>query len=339
MAVAADDDIGLRCGSLLIRLFVVFLFWHDGRIVDLAGYNSIVVALGNDKLQGVIAAAHIVYAGQLDYHTFIGAAYCPFFNFSTGAGASQEAAVTRGGNREIILVVAGGATQAQKVIISNIQGQINIVALYDLRAGIDLIQRGAGIFGVLFVIGHVLVIHLPVVAAAANSIQPETVSGLFAAQGALGLEYRGDGCIASQSKFTVCFNIGCSFTNSVIKGNQFISGFGFSQNSNLGAFCNGFRYGAGGERGLGRIVLDGQCSIFKASGCNGICIICGIASIGAIRLVCHRHGAQHHGQHQNKCQDLAYLFHSHTPPWPAASVLSVKCSFSGSSSAGAAGGS
>ena len=224
VAVAADDDIGLRRGGLRVGFFVVRLGGDDGGVIDLAGYNSIVVALGNDKLQGVIAAAHIVYACQLDYHTFIGAAYCPFFNFSTGAGASQEAAVARGGNREIILAVAGGPIKAQKVIVSNIQGQINIVALYDLRAGIDLIRRGTGIFGVLFVIGHVLVVHLPVVAAAANSIQPETVSGLFAAQGALGLEYRGNSRVAGNINFAeICNRLCISIAYFICSTDKFIA--------------------------------------------------------------------------------------------------------------------
>ena len=212
----------------------------NGGVVDLAGEDGVVVALGHDELQGVIAAAHIVHAGQLDHHAFICSSYCPFFNLGAGAGASQKAAVAGSGNGEVILAVTGGTAKLQKVIVSDIQGQVNIVALDDFGIGRHLIGGGAGVLGILFVVGGVLVVHLPVIAAAADSVQLETIGGLFAAQRALGLKYGGNGCVVGQGDLAAIVNgcFGAIVSHLVGGAYKFIAGTGFKFNSDFSTTFN-----------------------------------------------------------------------------------------------------
>ena len=183
---------------------------------------------------------------------------------------------------------------------------------------------------------------LPVVRTGADGLQGVAIHSCGAAQTGLGGEFRCDGDIIGDGQHIAVLD---DFSGAVFGTYKLIAGVGYKDDLNLGVFGNIFDFTIGrsdvAERSIISIAADkGQrnTAIGQCSRSNGISSSCRRRS-GGVTFSRHRHGAQHHGQHQNKCQDLAYLFHSHTPPWPAASVLSVKCSFSGSSSAGAAGGS
>ena len=97
-----------------------------------------------------------------------------------------------------------------------------------------MVGRVAGILGVLFVIGHVLVVHLPVVAAVADGIQPEAVNGLFSAKTLLFPEYGGNSRVAGDFNFAeICNRLCISIAYFVCSTDKFIAGVWCKRHRNL----------------------------------------------------------------------------------------------------------
>ena len=254
----------------------------DGGVVDLAGEDGVVVVLGHDELQGVIAAAHIVHAGQLNDHALHLGAVHPIaelrigFEIAGGRGklSGQKAAVAGCAYRKFLRIIAGHSGQLYKVRVFNIQGQIHEVTLDDFGIGGDTLVRVAGIFGVLFVIGLVLLVHLPVGGAGANGAQPEAGNGSAAAQRALELKYGGNGCVAGNFNFAEISNNLCISTAYFICSTyEFIACVSVKGNLNfadIGRQCYGhFRafqesgFGLGAAVSIGGVVCKGDAAVLQ----------------------------------------------------------------------------
>ena len=110
-----------------------------------------------------------------------------------------------------------------------------------------MVGRVAGILGVLFVIGHVLVVHLPVVAAVADGIQPEAIDRFFPAKALLFTEYGGDCRITGYGKCAAIRQFGFFVAGFADDFYGFIAGIGFCLYDNF-SILRSFYSRIGGQR-------------------------------------------------------------------------------------------
>ena len=229
---------------------MVGLFGGDGGIIHLAGDNGIVVALRHNELDGIIAAAHIVNAGQGNGHADGTAVFFP--NADIGARlrriaigaevAGKEAAVAGGGDRELAAVIAGLRSKGDKIFIPDIQGHVNVIAGYNFGAGGHIVGGVAGVFGEF--IQPLLMIPLPVVAAVADHVQAIAYFSRLA-HGALGGKYGSEGGIAGHGEFTAVCQCGFTIAGLADSFYWFVAAAGVQLHSDFGILRNRDR-GTGG---------------------------------------------------------------------------------------------